>query len=65
MLIANRTFIANHDGERIEIVAGQTALDPTHPLARQYPDAFEQAPEPALNGRARDRMLERSARPRA
>jgi len=43
-LVATRTFTADYDGERIQVIAGVTGIAAQHELARRYPDAFKAAP---------------------
>jgi hypothetical protein len=40
MRIATQSFIAEVDGERIEIVAGVDRVAPDHPIATKYPQHF-------------------------
>jgi len=41
MLIARTSFVAEYDGERIEVTAGQTVVDRDHDLAQRFPEHFE------------------------
>jgi hypothetical protein len=44
MYQATRTFVADYDGDEVEITAGHSRVSGDHPIRAAHPDAFEPAP---------------------